>query len=105
MVGLHRGSNGAHTICLAAVLVAIGDFVITIGGDLVVLKFVPLSIGGKYGAGSAVGVGFGQRGSSGTISGPHFKGPLQYGSKEPVTIKFQSHYFSQRREFQKININ
>lgn len=60
-VDLHRGSSEpAHIIWLAAP-------------------------GGKYSGGSAVGVGFGQRGSSGIIPGPHFNGT------------FESHLFEQRR--------
>lgn len=93
-VVLQRGSNefDVQIIWPSAVLVAIGNFV-GVGG-LTVFWFVSVN-GGKYVAGSAVGVGFGQRGSSG-IPGPHFNCPndLHRGSNEPKISrnkKFELH--------------
>lgn len=76
---LHLGSNefGAQLKGGAGVVVIDG---------LGVLKVVDIC-GGKYVAGSAVGVGFGQRGSK--YPGPHCKGTTngfdaQFGSNEPM---------------------
>lgn len=78
---LHLGSNefGTHLNGAVGLLLKIGGFVVLIGS----------LNGGRYVAGCAVGVGFGQRGSSDNPR-PHCNGLKlrlceQRGSKEPTT--------------------